>query len=99
MLLSVLLNYIDKYEDLETVSFLENISGTLIALLPIRDETQKRNDKISEMFRPTQPFQPGCYLVKVKSNDEPFGIDKSIFLNLICFLTLEYINSFTSGCW
>lgn len=53
MLLSVLLNYIDKYEDLETVSFLENISGTLIALLPIRDETQKRNDKISEMFRPT----------------------------------------------
>ena len=53
MLLSVLLNYIDKFDDLEAVSFLEGISGTFTALLSIRGETQKRNDKIFEMCRPT----------------------------------------------
>ena len=82
MFLSVLLNYIDKFDDPEAVSFPEGISGTLTALLSIRGETQKRNDKIFEMCRPTWRVQPGCYFVKVKSIDEPLGLNKAIFLTL-----------------
>ena len=82
--------------DLVSFQYREYENGLLRCSKSEVRQKYKRNHKISKILLPHSP-STGCHFAEVKSNDEPFGLNK--FLHLICFLALDYINVFTSGSW